>query len=226
MGVKLLGKIKIHEIAKEIGLTSKEVLDMAQKLNIDVKSHMSSVDESDAKKIESSLSEKTKQNTKQQNVVQKKEEKAPVIIRREVIISDEESNKKHEEKKQGTKNNSIGFVERKQNKDFNLVYRNKPNKPKTVNELFGLNKEEPKKEDNIPTFSEFKSTVSTLDAETRRKYIDELTQAKTPEEIGIKLADMTKAYMEVKDVDKKEEIEFKIFVEANGKKYIVIYNYR
>ena len=27
-----------------------------------------------------------------------------------------------------------------------MVYRNKPNKPKTVNELFGLNKEEPKKE--------------------------------------------------------------------------------
>ena len=148
MGVKLLGKIKIHEIAKKLDLTSKEVLEMAQKLNIDVKSHMSGVDEEDAKKIENSLSKKS---TKQDHPVKtatstKKEEKAPVIIRREVIVTDEENDKKHEDKKQENRNSNIGFVERKQNKDFNIVYRNKPNKPKTVNELFGLNKTEQKKE--------------------------------------------------------------------------------
>ena len=142
-----MGKIKIYEIAKELDLTSKEVLEMAQKLNINVKSHMSSVEEEEAKKIKSNFSKKTEKNSKQQAVTQKKEEKAPVIIRREVIITDEEHAKKHEEKKQEVRNNNIGFVERKQNKDFNIVYRNKPNKPKTVNELFGLNKEQPKKEE-------------------------------------------------------------------------------
>ena len=141
-----MGKIKLYEIAKKLDLTSKEVLDMAQKLNIDVKSHMSGVDEEDAKRIENNLTKNKKQETtKQVNTAPKKEEKAPVIIRREVIITDEENEKKHEAKKQETRNN-IGFVERKQNKDFNIVYRNKPNKPKTVNELFGLNKPEPKKE--------------------------------------------------------------------------------
>ena len=45
MGVILLGKIKIYEIAKKLNLTSKEVLEMAQKLNINVKSHMSGVEE-------------------------------------------------------------------------------------------------------------------------------------------------------------------------------------
>ena len=39
MGVKSLGKIKIHEIAKKLNLTSKEVLEIAKKLNIDAKSH-------------------------------------------------------------------------------------------------------------------------------------------------------------------------------------------
>ena len=143
-----MGKIKIYEIAKKLNLTSKEVLEMAQKLNIDAKSHMSGVDEEEAKKIEKSFDKNKKQEqpTKQSTATQKKEEKAPVIIRREVIITDEENNKKHEEKKQEERNSNIGFVERKQNKDFNLVYRNKPNKPKTVNELFGLNKEEQKKE--------------------------------------------------------------------------------
>ena len=56
MGVILLGKIKIYEIAKKLNLTSKEVLEMAQKLNIDVKSHMSGVEENEAKKIEESFS--------------------------------------------------------------------------------------------------------------------------------------------------------------------------
>ena len=134
-----MGKIKIHEIAKKLGLTSKEVLQMAQKLNIDVKSHMSGVDEETAKKIENSFSKKTEQVEKKATTASKKEEKAPVIIRREVIISDE-NNKKQEENKKEERNNNIGFVERKQNKDYNIVYRNKPNKPKTVNELFGLNK--------------------------------------------------------------------------------------
>ena len=52
----LLGKIKIYEIAKKLDLTSKEVLEMAQKLNMDVKSHMSGVDEEEAKKIAEKLS--------------------------------------------------------------------------------------------------------------------------------------------------------------------------
>ena len=145
-----MGKIKIYEIAKKLGLTSKEVLDMAQKLNIEAKSHMSGIEEEETKKLENGLlnkketAEKTPKIQKQ-NTTQKKEEKAPVIIRREVIINDEE-NQKNNKTKQENKNNNIGIVERKQNKDFNIVYRNKPNKPKTVNELFGLNKPEPKKE--------------------------------------------------------------------------------
>ena len=44
MGVKLLGKIKIHEIAKKLGLTSKEVIKRANELNIEAKSHLSGVD--------------------------------------------------------------------------------------------------------------------------------------------------------------------------------------
>ena len=146
-----MGKIKIYEIAKKLGLTSKEVLEMAQKLNIEAKSHMSGVEEDEAKKIENNLSKKGEQTEKRSNSKQpttpKKEEKAPVIIRREVIINDEENKKNNKEKQENKNNNNIGIVERKQNKDFNIVYRNKPNKPKTVNELFGLNKPEPKKEE-------------------------------------------------------------------------------
>ena len=54
-------------------------------------------------------------------------------------------------------------------------------------------------ESTIPKFSEFKSTMSGLDKETRRKFIDELTQTKSPEEIGVKLADMTKSLANKRD---------------------------
>lgn len=144
-----MGKIKIHEIAKKLGLTSKEILDVATRLKIDVKSHLSGVEEDEAKKIESALTKKEgkKKEEKDKNV--KKEEKAPVIIRREVIIAQEEPEKKTEVVKKQEKKNNVGFVERRQNKDYNIVYRNKPNKPMTVSELFGLKKEEPKQEEPV-----------------------------------------------------------------------------
>ena len=58
MGVILLGKIKIYEIAKKLGLASKDVLEMAEKLKIEAKSHMSGVEEADAKRLEDSLKNK------------------------------------------------------------------------------------------------------------------------------------------------------------------------
>ncbi len=140
-----MGKIKIHEIAKKLDLTSKEVLEVAKGLNIDVKSHLSGVSEEEAKKIENACSKKD--NNKKETREIKNKEKAPVIIRREVIIEQEESIKKKSQKvKKEDKKGNIGFIERKQNTDYNIVYRNKPNKPMTVSELFGLKKEEPKKE--------------------------------------------------------------------------------
>ena len=91
-----------------------------------------------------------KEIVKKEKIGTKKEEKAPVIIRREVIISQEaEQTKKKEPVKKENKKNNVGFVERKQNKDYNIVYRNKPSKPMTVSELFGLKKEEPKKEEKV-----------------------------------------------------------------------------
>ena len=53
-----MGKIKIYEIAKKLNLTSKEVLDIAQGLKIDAKSHLSAIDEEDAKRMLRMLSGK------------------------------------------------------------------------------------------------------------------------------------------------------------------------
>ena len=153
-----MGKIKIYDIAKKLNLTSKEILEVANKLKIDAKSHLSGIEEHEAKAIEDEIMKrKTKNEIKKQGkgtenkgkMETKKEEKAPVIIRREVIISQEEKTKKKEVVKNEENKGKVGFVERKQNKDYNIVYRNKPNKPMTVSELFGLkNNDQDKKETN------------------------------------------------------------------------------
>ena len=53
MGVNLLGKIKLYDLAKELNLTSKELLKIAGEMGIEVKSHLSSLeDEQDKKRKE------------------------------------------------------------------------------------------------------------------------------------------------------------------------------
>ena len=156
-----MGKIKLHEIAKEVGLTSKEVIKIANDLGLEVTSHLSAVNEEQAKMIKEKISkEPNKENKEENNLKNKtakkdatssnsKKNETPVIIRREVIISEEEEKKAQNENKIHENNKKdVGFVERRNKNDYNIVYRNKQTKPLTVSELFGLKpKEEPKKED-------------------------------------------------------------------------------
>ncbi len=154
-----MGKVKIHELAKELNKTSKEVLEKAQELQIEAKSHLSSIDEKEAEKIKNvfstATSPKKEKGNKQDKEAKHEKEKTtgPVIIRRNVIISDEELAKKEEEekrKRQSQKKENIGFVERDRKKDYNIVYREKPTKPLTVSELFGINKkQEPEKKELV-----------------------------------------------------------------------------
>ena len=152
-----MGKMKLYDLAKELNLTSKELLKKAGELGIEAKSHLSSLEDSDVEKLRKSFGKKTQKpqekpsDKKTTTKAQKDEKSTPVIIRREVII--EENNKKESVKKQEPKQNKNPFVQRNQNKDYNIVYRNKPEKPLTVSELFGLNKkkEEPKKEQEQAT---------------------------------------------------------------------------
>ena len=86
----------------------------------------------------------------------------PVIIRREVIISDEELAKKEKQKEDKAEKvrKDVGFVERNRNQEYNIVYRNKPSKPMTASELFGIpskpKKEESKKQEEEKEIKEMK----------------------------------------------------------------------
>lgn len=174
-----MGKIKIYDLAKELNLASKELLQKVKEMGIEAKSHLSSVSDEDVEKIRKSISQKivNNDNKKKENknvaTKSKKDEKeTPVIIRREVII--EEDNKKEVTKKQDTKQNKNPFVQRKDKKDFNLVYRNRPEKPLTVSELFGLNKENKKEEPKKEVVKETNETkeikeVKKVEPETKKE---------------------------------------------------------
>ena len=138
MGVILLVKIKIHELAKKLGLTNKEIIEKANDLGIEVKSHLSSISEKEAETISKAVDNKGKEKNK----VTKKDivSDQPVIMRRTVII-EEEKEEKTDKNKSG-----VGIVEKnKRNKDYNIVYRNKQTKPMSVAELFGIPSKESKK---------------------------------------------------------------------------------
>ena len=55
MEVSLLGKMKLYELAKELNLTSKELLKKAGEIGIQVKSHLSNLESEEVEKIKKNI---------------------------------------------------------------------------------------------------------------------------------------------------------------------------
>ena len=139
-----MAKIKIYEIATELNVDNKSIIDAANKIGLAVKSHLSAIEEDEAKKIRDTFTPKAA--VKEEKKVKSNNNeiaRGPVIIRREVIVNEEKATPVKEKPK-----NNIGFNNaRNRSNDYNIVYREKQAKPMSVNELFGIKpkKEEPKK---------------------------------------------------------------------------------
>ena len=139
-----MAKIKIYEIAKELNVDNKSIIDGANKIGLAVKSHLSAIEEDEAKKIRDTFTPKAAVKEEKKAKSNNNEiARGPVIIRREVIVNEEKATPVKEKPK-----NNIGFNNaRNRSNDYNIVYREKQAKPMSVNELFGIKpkKEEPKK---------------------------------------------------------------------------------
>ena len=155
-----MGKMKFYDLAKELNIPSKELLEKAKTIGIEIKSYLSNIEDEDSKKIRERFGVKSKNSNdvKPKENKPKKEDTSkkdnPVIIRREVIIKEEVQDEKKFEKTKRDKQNS--FEKRKDKKNFNIVYRNKPEKPLTVSELFGLDKENKKKQEDVEVKNKMK----------------------------------------------------------------------
>ena len=168
-----MGKMKFYDLAKELNIPSKELLEKAKTIGIEIKSYLSNIEDEDSKKIrerfgvksKNSNDVKLKDNKPKKEDISKKDN--PVIIRREVIIKEEVQDEKKFEKTKRDKQNS--FEKRKDKKNFNIVYRNKPEKPLTVSELFGLDKENKKKQEDVEVKNKMKEEELPKKAEIKEE---------------------------------------------------------
>ena len=144
-----MGKMKVHELAKELNMASKELLDKLIKLNYNVKSHLSTLEEDEVAKIKKQLkgnSLNSASSTKKENDAPKKEKKpiAPVIIRREVTRIDSNSSqiKKADNK---DSRDELGVVQRRADTSMNIKYRTPPRQIGSITPKVEVPKAEPVK---------------------------------------------------------------------------------
>ena len=168
-----MGKTKVHEIAKKVGVTSKEALEKAKELGIDVKSHLSTLEDNDAKKLEESFGKVKKEKKESRESTEKAN--GPVIIRRQVIMNEEEQ--KPKQKQEPVHKKGVGFVENDRKKDYNIVYRNRPTKPMSVSDLFGIPKKEEPKPEIVEEVKEVKKEETVVIEKPQTKEVIEENKA-------------------------------------------------
>ena len=82
----------------------------------------------------------------------------------------------------------------------------KPNYENGQNNNEIANENNTQYENNTPKFSDFKNTISDLDFNTRKSFIDEVTKAKTPEEILKNLRNYTKLVIKQNTTNDNQEV--------------------
>lgn len=126
LGVSYLNKVRIYELAKELGIQSKEIINTAADLNIEVHNHMSSLDGSDVKAIKEYLKNK---NKKPESETIKKEG-----IPKEASSNNEKKNKNSEAESGQTKKSPAAKQNNRQQSSH---------KPEQMQQNRALDKQEP-----------------------------------------------------------------------------------
>lgn len=119
-------KMRIYELAKEIGITTKELMDKLDELNIKVGSHMSSVDQEEAELLKEYIMEEKENNQRENNQRENNQNEDEEL---EDIFDDEDI---YHKKKPIQKNRKIKRTEEKENK---INRKEKTNKKADTKEL-------------------------------------------------------------------------------------------
>ena len=119
-----MGKMKVHELAKELGMPSKDLVDKLISMKYDIKNHMSTLEDSDIEKIKKQFG--TKKDSADPSKKAKKQPMSPVIIRREVTRI--ETVDDHVVKPVKRSDEGLGVVQRRSDVSMNIKYRTPPRK--------------------------------------------------------------------------------------------------
>ncbi len=169
-----MGKMKVHELAKELGMQSKELVDKLIKLKYDIKSHLSTLEDEEVEKIRKQLkgdNTKVSDNKAQkENVKKEKKPVAPVIIRREVTRIETVN---EEPKTNRQRADDLGVVQRRTDTSMNIKYRTPARKIGPITPK----KEEPvAKPQEKPAVEEKKTETKVIETKVLEKIEKEVPQ--------------------------------------------------
>jgi translation initiation factor IF-2 len=145
-------KVKISEIAKELGMKSKDVIESAKELGLNPKAHSSSVTETEAEKIIQFMQTGQMPNAKTETNENKEKEAPKKVENKEVKEEPKKAEEKKEEAKEEPKKVEAKKIEnsasaRPKRGKLRIVRKNKREEPK---------KEEPKEEPRQEVIQETK----------------------------------------------------------------------
>ena len=132
-----MGKMKVHELAKELGIQSKDLVEKLKNMGYDVKNHLSTLEDNEIIKIKKKLNKTD--NTKSDTTKKEKKPIAPVIIRREVTRIETVGNERANNQANKSNHDELGVVQRRTNTTMNIKYRTDSKK---VNNITANSKKE------------------------------------------------------------------------------------
>ena len=213
-----MSKIRIHELSKELGVSSKTIIEKLKEIGINASSHMSAVDDEAANFIKNSYAAKTEEPVKEEpKKAEPKQAEKKAEPKQEKKTEPKHEEKKAEPKQEEKKNNEGKSSDKKFNdkkvfdknrnsngkngkKDFGGNGKN--NKNNKNNKNFNKNqqpKEEPVKIEKAPEEDELKI----------KKIPAEVTLSELAEVLGKKSSDLVKAlFLEGKMVTPNTTFDF------------------
>ena len=213
-----MSKIRIHELSKELGVSSKTIIEKLKEIGINASSHMSAVDDEAANFIKKSYAAKTEEPVKEEpKKAEPKQAEKKAEPKQEKKTEPKHEEKKVEPKQEEKKNNEGKSSDKKFNdkkvfdknrnsngkngkKDFGGNGKN--NKNNKNNKNFNKNqqpKEEPVKVEKAPEEDELKI----------KKIPAEVTLSELAEVLGKKSSDLVKAlFLEGKMVTPNTTFDF------------------
>lgn len=190
-----MGKMKVYELAKELGMQSKELVEKLIDLKYDVKNHMSILEETDIEGIKKQL--KGGKEPKKDNAKKEKKPIAPVIIRREVtrIETDEPETKKDIKR---PIRDDLGVVQRRTDTSMNIKYRTPPKKIASIT---------PKEEQKVVVNSVEHKTIEKIAEKPEIKKVEETIKDKKVVEEKKVIAPIEEKPVEKKEIEKEKVVE-------------------
>ena len=131
-----MSKVRVHVLAKEIGMTSKDLIEKLNSIDIKVANHMSSLDENEVAKVKQSLNKgagnktatvekketKKTENTKEKETTERKTYQKKQYTNRSYVKDNQKNQDRNKDR------NSQGGKKKSYNKDGNFEKGKKPHK--------------------------------------------------------------------------------------------------